>query len=262
MCTETVPQFEEKRFKEIADGVFVFEGQDISLETKIYKYMDLSALFGIMDGHFRISRRKDYSDVYEHGVVTLRCAEFLLPAGESATENDRKRRAEYEKFRKSAANLLCSCFTVAHDEMHCMWKSFTSGYTGIRIETTVGAFAESLKDKGIKLFIGTMRYYSIDMGAIDRTGYIFAKNKCYSPESELRIYFKLEEKTECGGYNQFDENCYLNVDGSKLVQSVLLSPFIPGSSCFKGWLLTSIQNQYPDLKNKISHSAIKVADKF
>lgn len=259
MDTGKYPEFELERYDEIADGVFVLKDSGITLETKIYKYMDLSALFGIMEGRFRVSRRKDYSDIYEHGVVTLRCAEFLLPAGDSITENDRKRRAEYEKFRKAAANLLCSCFTTTSAEMHSMWISFTSGYTGVRIQTTVGAFAESLKDCGLKLFIGTMKYYDVEIGAIDRTKYIFAKNKCYEPESELRIYFQAEENLNCGGYNQFDKKFYLPVDGRKLVQSVLLSPFIPGSSRFKGWVLESIRSKFP---YKISHSSIKFAGNF
>lgn len=261
MDTGKYPEFELERYDEIADGVFVLKDSGITLETKIYKYMDLSALFGIMEGRFRVSRRKDYSDIYEHGVVTLRCAEFLLPAGDSITENDLKRRAEYEKFRKAAANLLCSCFTTTSAEMHSMWISFTSGYTGIRIQTTVGAFAESLKNSGVRLFIGTMQYYEFDGGATDRTKYIFAKNKCYEPESELRIYFQFEENQKYDGYNQF-ENIYLPVDGCKLVQSVLLSPFIPASSGFKGWILRSIENKFPYLKNKISHSSIKFAGNF
>lgn len=259
MDTDKYPEFELERYDEIADGVFVLKDSGITFDTKIYKYMDLSALFGIMEGHFRVSRRKDYSDIYEHGVVTLRCAEFLLPAGDPITENDRKRRAEYEKFRKAAANLLCSCFTTTSAELHSMWLSFTSGYTGVRIQTTVGAFAESLKDSGFKLFIATMNYYEVEIGAIDRTRYIFAKNKCYEPESELRIYFQPEENLNCGGYNQFDQNIYLSVDGCKLVQSVLLSPFIPPSFGFKGWILESIRSKFP---YKISYSSIKVADKF
>lgn len=143
-----------------------------------------------------------------------------------------------------------------------MWLSFTSGYTGVRIQTTVGAFAESLKDSGFKLFIATMNYYEVEIGAIDRTRYIFAKNKCYEPESELRIYFQPEENLNCGGYNQFDKNFYLPVDGRKLVQSVLLSPFIPGSSRFKGCILRTIRIKIPHLKNKISHSSIKFAGNF
>lgn len=220
--------------------------------------MDLSALFGVMEGHFRISRRKDYSDICEHGVVTLRCAEFLLPAGDPITENDRRRWAEYEEFRKATGNLLCSCFTTTSAEMHSMWLSFTSGYTGVRIQTTVGAFAESLKDSGFKLFIGPMNYYDVEIGAIDRTKYIFAKNKCYEPESELRIYFQPKENLKYGSYNQF-ENVYLSVDGCKLVQSVLLSPFIPRSSRFKGWILGAIRSKFP---YEISHSSIKFAGNF
>lgn len=79
MDTDKYPEFELERYDEIADGVFVLKDSGITLDTKIYKYMDLSALFGIMEGHFRVSRRKDYSDIYEHGVVTLRCAVREIP---------------------------------------------------------------------------------------------------------------------------------------------------------------------------------------
>lgn len=248
MDTDKYPEFELEQFTEVDEGVFIYKESAVTLDTKIYKYMDLKALFGISKKKFRVSRRKDYEDYFEHGKVTPRCVEGWRTVNTPVALNELKEREECRKFRESSAELQCTCFTKNSKELHCMWKSFTSGYTGIRVETTIRDFIKSLTINDYDVFIGSMEYSKYDIGAGNRMRYLFTKDECYYPEEELRIYF-VPKNRNINICNHFE------INGIAWIHKVILSPFIP-DSLLKGWFYKSLTDRFSELKDKISRSSI------
>lgn len=208
---------DKKLFEEIAPNVYGLKRNGINFSTRIYKYIDLSALIDIGNGNFKVQRRMDFSDRHESTVGMLR--EFY---SENDDENYKKsdERNLNEILKKQSAEFLTTCFTKRSSELHAMWKAFTSGYTGVRISTTIGQIVESMKLDGYNLYIGTVKYEKVVWG-YDVVRDMFTKNPCYSPEKELRIYI-LPKNGELP-----KEAVNLKVDSEKLITGITLSPFIP-----------------------------------
>lgn len=212
-----------KQFDEIAPNVFRWRKSGLNLSTRIYKYIDLSALIDIGKGNFRVQQRRNFSDRYESN-ISLRREYYSENDEENCKKADERALNEYMK--KLSAELPTSCFTKRSGELHAMWKAFTSGYTGVRIASTIGQVVESMRSSDYNLYIGTMKYEKV-VWRYDALRDMFSKDLCYSPEKELRIYFvpkngSLEKET-------FDSNgvINLNVDSGKFITEITLSPFIP-----------------------------------
>ena len=221
------------------------------VDVPIYKYIDLSALMDIADGNYMVKRRKEFSDLTEQGRLANPFSERLLPCGCPVTQLDLNRGRELEKRRKLSAKILTSCFTLESDELYVMWKSYTIGYTGVRIKTTIHQFLDTINIAGYELYVGKIGYSTRNVGAIDFTAYMFNKNIGYKTEKELRIYF-IPKILGPGETTASDSHVIIKVDNIKFISEILLSPFIP--SKLKGDAISYLKNKFSEIK--ISHSRI------
>lgn len=239
--------FDKTRFKELRSDVYVLG--DVTEDTKLYKYIDLSALVDIMDGNFLVRLRKNFSDRHERGELDNPFIEQLLTVGHKVTDLDIKRWDDLKRKRLLSGDIPTSCFTLEADEMYHFWKSYTQNYTGVRIATTLGKFLDALDFSGFELFVGKMSYSPKDIPAYDLVGYLFCKKLWYKPETEFRFYFMPKEETDFRGQN-------IKIDIKKeFITEIVLSPFIPQK--LKG-LTIKIIKSFCVLKDcKIRHSVIK-----
>lgn len=248
-----IPAIDKTKFKEVAPHVFILNDNKIDKSTQIYKYIDLLALGEIVTKKiYRVCQRKKFSDLRERGELSNPFIEGMMTCGKSITEEDKKRWKEYQEIRRLSGNLYASCFTLEKNELHAMWTAFTTGYTGVRIATTIGDFIENIDTEGYEVYIGNSIYSSIDRGLPNFERYIFAKNKCYEIEKELRMYFIPKDGAD---YNE--EEITLNVKNSKFISEILLSPFIRRD--MKVFMLQSLKKALSDVDNIadcITHSHI------
>lgn len=245
-----IPGFNKTCFNEISQDVFVLKDDDISLDTVLYKYLDLSAIVDILcNKTYRIQLRKKFSDRREHGELQNPFIENLHSVGTDIASQDRERWEKYERIRKSSGYIPTSCFTINNSELYSMWKIFTSGYTGARLSISIGRFLEHLDYNGYELYIGKMRYSKIDLGAINYENYLFTKNQCYLNEEEIRIYFYPKNRII-----ENDEDIVLNFKGDIEFSEILLSPFVPKT--LRAFTLKSIKKLPAKSSSKIGYSKI------
>ena len=241
---------DRERFKQIAPDVYCLKDDGINKKTFLYKYVDLLALADIVkNGNFKVNLRRDFSDRREHGELKNPFVETLLPVGKDATPEDRKRWEEYKEMRWACGFLPTSCFTREADELYAMWAAYTTGYTGVHITMTVGDFIDSISKSDYEIFIGNVEYLKKDVGLPDLVRYIFAKNACYIPENELRMYFIPK-----GLALSDDKGITIKIDGMKAISEIVLSPFIPQS--LKGCMIKTVREIINDKNIVIRHSEI------
>lgn len=239
------------QYSKLAPDIYCLKSETLNLYTKIYKYIDLSALIDIMNGEFRVKLREDFSDCRENGELPLANLEKMLPAGQSPTKQDYKRWRKSEDIRNSVGKIPTSCFTLNENELYAMWKAFTTGYTGLRIGSTIDKFIESIDTEGkFEVYIGAIHYDYIDTGCQNFTNYIFAKNRCYQIEKEVRAYFI--PKIYNSSHNP--SRPILKIEGRKLISEIRLSPFLPKG--MKNFIIGNLKNSYPELATQIRSSEI------
>lgn len=239
--------FDKTRFKELRSDVYVLG--DVTEDTKLYKYIDLSALVDIMDGNFLVRLRKNFSDRHERGELDNPFIECMLPVGQEMSGAYNKIWDDVKQKRILSGDIPTSCFTLEPEEMYHMWKLYTQNYTGLRIETTLGKFLDALDFSGFELFVGKMSYSKMDIPAYDLVGYLFCKKLWYKPETEFRFYFISKEETDFRGQN-------IKIDIKKeFITEIVLSPFIPQK--LKGSAFKHIKLAYDINKCEIRHSSIK-----
>lgn len=215
----------------------------------LYKYIDLSALVDIIDGNFLVRLRKFFSDRHERGELDNPFIERQLPVGQKETDADAKRWNDLKQKRILSGNIPTSCFTLESEEMYHFWKSYTHGYTGIRIATTLGKFLDALDFSGFELYVGKIHYSKKDISAYNLAKYLFNKKLWYKSEAELRIYFIPKTETVIRY-----EDVKIEIK-KEFISEIVLSPFIPQK--LKGFAFKHIKSAN-DLKNcEINHSSIK-----
>ena len=244
-------KFDKRDFQEIRPNVFLENRSVNMVDVPIYKYIDLSALMDIADGNYMVKRRKEFSDLTEQGRLSNPFIERILPYGYSATQSDLDRWGDLKKRRKLSANILTSCFTLESDELYVMWKSYTIGYTGVRIKTTINQFLDTINIDGYELYVGMIKYSTLNVGAYDFTAYMFNKNIGYKTEKELRIYF-IPKILGRGETTASESHVIIKVDNTNFISEILLSPFIP--SKLKGGAISYLKNKFSEIE--ISHSRI------
>lgn len=238
--------FDKTRFKELRSDVYVLG--DVTEDTKLYKYIDLSALVDIMDGNFLVRLRKNFSDRHERGELDNPFIECMLPVGQKMSGAYNKIWDDVKQKRILSGDIPTSYFTLESEEMYHMWKLYTQNYTGLRIETTLGKFLDALDFSGFEIFVGKMSYSPKDIPAYDLVGYLFCKKLWYKPETEFRVYFIPK------GIAKIDDSITVGIKG-EWISEIRLSPFIPRN--LKGKMLRTLKSYYRKYDCEFKNSFIK-----
>lgn len=223
-----------------------FVGSYEDMDRKILRYMDILELLNILSGTFSVRKKSVWPDLRESG-KSCDNLKYLAVFGEKVDEDRLQEYGELCKKLRESKDMLASCWTLNQTESMLMWSAYTQKRHGVLLKTTVGDFIASLGLSNYSV-MGHSVNYGISLQGKSYLEALFTKDKYYKEEQEYRFYF---EPNESGSF------C---VDPQKLVNSVVLDPFLDGRS-FKAMaeLLTA---KYSFLKKKICESKIKVACRF
>ena len=249
-----IDSFKKQMYDRQINGVYVH--QSINLSDKIYHYLRLEYLFAILlNGYFRFSNRKDFTDQSEKGKKSNIKNMFKMSPYIS-DECDAKEYKEYEttrdKFIENSYRTCVSCWTydihrlsnsselVTEDVL--MWKVYAGSGIGVRIETTIEDLINSFYLLPCEILVSKVNYknetptYSVDEA-------VFTKPIFYEKEQELRL---------CA--LSLENEIFIKVHLEKLIHGVLLSPFI-SQEC-TSLISKMLEDLFPMLKGKIKKSNI------
>lgn len=123
-----------------------------------------------------------------------------------------------------------------------MWKAYTWGITGVRIETTIDVFLNSIKEYPCDIVVRNVEYKRESFtNNVEES--IFTKTIYYDKEQELRIC------ALCSSSELF-----LDIDVSKMIKNVMISPFV--SKTYADFIIKSLETKFVILKGKISKSRL------
>lgn len=250
----TIDSFKKKDYVMLKDKIYVHKS--IDLKKKIYHYLPLEYLLPILENNkFRISNRKNFTDLSEKGQKYDPHKCFRLSY--SSPDNDEreinlKRENELSEKIRISYSICVSCWTYdTHivdglgkevDENFLMWKAYTRGVNGVRIETTIEDYVNSIKETPCDIVVRNVEYKKESFtNNVEES--IFNKTIYYSKEQELRIcVLCLEDKL------------YLDVDVPKMIHGICLSPFI--SNTYANFIKKSLENRFEIVKGKVFKSKL------
>ncbi len=196
--------------------------RDIQPETKIYRYMKLSALLDILFyGKMHISNRESFTDLREkNGLNTIVEKISSFQSVPSYFEKLRMRRMEKDKQR--ALSVCVSCWTFDRrdngniDESFLMWKAYSGDDVICRIGTTIGQLIKSIKKTSSDIIISDVDYDG-KMKMNEYEDLVFRKSIYYEDEQEVRMVVLSSSK----------QGVDLSIDNKMLLNEIKISPFIP-----------------------------------
>lgn len=190
----------------------------------ICQYMDLDYLIRMLaTGQYFIRQKRGFPDKREQSLPVARMFP-VHPANvkvsdavlNDETEERQKSMREYEEH----SSALTSCWTASDPDSYLMWKSYTSKM-GACITSSIEDFDASLSQNAIEIACGPIEYGSHN-AYDDFTTRMFKKEPGYAAENEIRFYIGVKD-SETPNSNG---GVYLNVDCKRLINKVILSPFI------------------------------------
>lgn len=219
----------------------------ISEQTCIYRYTSLSNLILMLEGKFRLSRRKSFSDRRETGEYTSNYIKVLYK------DTLDKRRSQYHQRNKSLLELTslfyASCWTLNEREVYPLWKAYTSNEYGVLIKSSVEDLLSSIQlEPRLALYCSPM-YYEEEKNKSNIYDMLFHKTPEYEIENELRLYIIPENLSE-----DDSESTILKFNPETAINDIILSPFLSPAEAesFRNMLSKS----YEFLQFKISYSEI------
>lgn len=257
--------------------------QEITVDTKICRYMDFDAFLQFLSGKLFVPRRRIFIDAREGGKMPLKYKFALRAVGDNIQESynidsvNRKVIDNYIENIRCSGFLFTSCWAFDDGEDYLMWKSYTSR-VGVCVKTTVGKLLDSIvydynKGEDTEHFfpICSNIYYRNLYHPSDYLESLFTKDEYYASEKEIRIYFVPKGKILDNALMHIDSNENVkqilldtSINEEKLsestngfsmykffkirpncIDSIVLSPFIKSSTieCFRDVL----QNQFREL---------------
>ena len=255
-CTSnlTIDSFREEDYVRLMDKIYVHKS--IDLKKKIYHYLPLEYLLPILENNkFRISNRRNFTDLSEKGQKgdIKKCFRMCYSSPDNKErEINLIRESELSKMIEISYNICISCWTYdvhkieeSHDiveEDFLMWRAYTRGGTGVRIETTIEDLLNSIKVTPYNIIVRNVEYKRESFtNTVEES--LFNKTIYYSKEQELRI---------CALCS--DSELFLDIDLSKMIHNVLISPFV--SKTYADFIIKSLETKFEILKGKIRKSRL------
>jgi len=226
----SIDNFIGDMFVKHKDNVLISRGLDLS--TKIARYMNIDYLYDLLCGgkRFRVYNRSCFSDLSEtkdygtHGFNVFHIVSNKTP-------DELKRECDLcGELKKNCKNMCVWCWSKdiinkngdnECAERYLMWKAYTDGVIGCRIETTIGKLIESFDDN-YDYVIGEVSYGDRNDKRVEdehsvTAWELFTKNHYYADEQEVRLVVLSKQKED-----------YIEcVNLQCLLTKITISPFIP-----------------------------------
>lgn len=219
--------------------------------------MDFDSLLQILNGKFYMACKEafnDHFDAVKYFPVNARWG--YTPFGEKTSKEKYEQNEKRINKIEETAKWLTSCWTENRNNI-LMWQTYTKGYCGVCIESTICDFIKSIKHNNYNILCGKVDYgcYSPSMRTKE---YAFNELPQYKDEKEIRFYFlnnkdqytNEQKKIHRLSYNVFD------IEPEKMIDSIILSPFIRSANS-ADMLKDLLENRFNFLKGKIKTNIIK-----
>lgn len=198
----------------VINGIYVHS--NLCLDSVVYKYIKKKYFFNMMQSQqLYVANRGQFSDWREkHWKENLKMRFLITPA--SLSQEEKQYYRDLSKKIDEAYTLCISCWTFDKhkdcDESINNWKCY--GEDTYRIETTIEDLIWCIHPTDKKIILSPVLY---EKSEYDGTVYnaIFKKYISYQDEQELRMCLLSSA-----------ENELLNIDTSKLIHKIRLSPFV------------------------------------
>ena len=213
----------ERDFFRYAENIFIQSEDQVDLP--ICRYISLMNLLFLFDGEFKVNNRKTFwGDKTEKGEYKQKWMEypFFTPAGQKLT-NEQRLECQYHSEQEFLSQYLyISSWTDDLTESYLMWKAYTSGGSGVRIETTLRKLLEVLQPgiTGYKIFCG-FPSYERSRPKWSQFDKVFLKQDEYRSEREYRIAFVPNDMTAARRQSQ----CCIEFSEG-FIDKIILSPFL------------------------------------
>lgn len=228
--TKTIERFDtaplEKDFFQYAENIFIQSEEHLDLP--ICKYTSLANLLFLFDGKFKVNNRKTFSgDKTEMGEYKQRWMKFpvFTSAGQRLSEEQKMKFLYHSEQEYLSQYLYISSWTDDLTESYLMWKAYTSGDNGVRIETTLRKLLKVMKPniKDCKIFCAYSSYENLKP-KISQFDKVFLKQEEYRAEQEYRIAIVPNNLSTSLNQNQY---CIEFSEG--FIDRIVLSPFMNAS---------------------------------
>lgn len=185
-------------------------GQDNLLARSIVRYTSLKNLHSMLKGNLYSTRRKNFDDKREQGIVKQTKNAFRLQLADGFNKEYWR---QFDEKVKYSRELLTSCWSTSIIEDALMWKSFNAE---VRIKTTTKKLLDAISDPDINIIICDQVKYAPESPIYTLRDALFYKELSYRNEQEIRFYFDK-------GLNGNQE---ISISPNNLIDEVLISPFI------------------------------------
>lgn len=232
---------------------------EVNADTEICQYLDFDYLMSIiLRGKYCVKQKSEFidkreSDLFSKWMFPLRPARDYDGIDHSEMGSVEEMNVKLKEF-KNTGNYYTSCWTLDTTEKIFMWQTYASKL-GVRIKTTIGDFIKSLKacDEFSRLECHKIKYKNVTFYD-DFETYLTTKDKAFEDEREVRFYFLNEmKKEECINHEE-TKKIFIPVDYHKMIKSVIISPFVEGSTA--SWLCENLSKEF-NLTSSISEIKIK-----
>lgn len=244
--------FNKDDFLCIKRGVYIEKELDIN--TPIYRYTSYLNFLLLLANNLHIPLRKCFEDKLEKNSFFNIFLSDLHPTDSLISKKEQEQSAYlHNKLQNAINTMYTSCWTLETQENYLMWKSYTPNEGGIRIESTINDFVNSINENKFDIYIGKIKYSNCKLKK-DIQDTLFFKQNYYKNEQEIRFYFKSKTLDK----DKFDlpPILYLKVNPEKLIKKIITSPFIKRGNSVK--IINELTSKYSYLENKITYSKILI----
>lgn len=219
----------------------------MSEQTCIYRYSSFSNLMLMLEGKFRLSRRKLFSDHREAGEYA---SDFIKVLYKDTLDKRRSRCHQRNKSLLELTSLFyASCWTLNEREVYPLWKAYTSNEYGVLIKSSIEELLSSIQlEPGQTLYCSPM-HYEEEKNKSDIYDMLFHKTPEYEIENELRLYIISENLLKDN-----IESTILKINPETAINDIILSPFLSSAEAESFGNL--LRKSYEFLRFKISYSEI------
>ena len=265
---------------------------ELSLETKIIRYMDLSKFISLIsrnnvfysnaerfeDRNEVMVTRNDWKRIRTNEIKFFKEIDDYYNLKYPDTELDMMN-SKYRLFQDYRKYVFIHCWNLFNQEKNFLWKSYTDQGKGLAIVSTIRDYLNSITDKRIMNLIKhkDVEYIDYNKFKIIRKNEIkdwddfnklmieFYKHYFYRDEEEYRFSISLfkelyqtDQKRTIGTingceYSTEEGGIKISVDANSLINTIIISPF---SSKYQRNVIINLKNTY-GLKCKIRDSSIK-----
>ena len=213
------------------------------MNVTLCRYTCEKTLDDLMQGKWRVYRRKDFSDKYEFGEYPYPFKLFI----DNQITNDYNETTQRIRRSIDETKLIPAICLTKWDkwDKYFFWRSYANN-NGICIVFSLKNFVEATANEEFDFFMSKMEYKDLFENP-DYDTIPFAKTPSYALEREYRIYLQNKNGTAIDGEKHKD----IAIDFKTLNPQIILSPFTNFNERY-----TELIQKYPLLKGHIKKSKL------